>query len=92
MREFKLRRSDIAKKGGNKSPISRAIDDLFFKRDWIEESFDIKADDITALLTIRKGVKYGLEHCPRILPREKTIGTSAQPSRRIEWKFETPRR
>src|SRR5580704_17443510 len=42
LREFKLRKSHIAMKGGNKSPISRAIDALFFKRDWVEKSFDIK--------------------------------------------------
>jgi len=42
LREFKLRRSDIAKKGGNKSPISRAINGLFFERGWVEKSFDIK--------------------------------------------------
>jgi hypothetical protein len=32
LRRFKLKRSDIAKKGRNKSPISRAIDSLFFER------------------------------------------------------------
>lgn len=42
LREFKLRKSHVAKKGGNKSPIARAIDDLFFKRGWVEKSFDIK--------------------------------------------------
>jgi hypothetical protein len=47
LREFKLCRSYIAKGGGNKSPISRAIDGLFFDRKWVEKSFDIKvtADD-----------------------------------------------
>jgi hypothetical protein len=39
---FKLRKSHVAKKGGNKSPISRAIDALFFERGWVEKSFDIK--------------------------------------------------
>lgn len=42
LREFKLKRSDIAKKGGNKSPIARAIDALFLGRGWVEKSFDIK--------------------------------------------------
>jgi hypothetical protein len=42
LREFKLRKSDFAKKGGNKSPIARVIDGLFFDRGWIEKSFDIK--------------------------------------------------
>lgn len=42
LREFKLRRTDFAKKGGNKSPIARAIDGLFFERGWVEKSFDIK--------------------------------------------------
>ena len=42
LREFKLRKSHIAMKGGNKSPISRAIDALFFEREWAEKSFDIK--------------------------------------------------
>lgn len=49
--EFKLRRSDVASRGGNKSPISRAIDGLFFARGWVEKSFDIKvtADGIETL-------------------------------------------
>lgn len=42
LRDFKLRRTDLAKKGGNKSPIARAIDGLFFERGWVEKSFDIK--------------------------------------------------
>jgi hypothetical protein len=42
LREFKLRKSDFAKKGGNKSPIARVIDGLFFDRGWIEKSVDIK--------------------------------------------------
>jgi len=51
LRKFKLKRSDIAKKGGNKSPISRAIDGLFFERGWTEKSFDIKvtADGLETL-------------------------------------------
>jgi len=42
LREFKLKRSDIAKKGGNKSPIARSIDSLFFARGWVEKAFEIK--------------------------------------------------
>jgi hypothetical protein len=42
LREFKLRKTDCAKKGGNKSPIARAIDGLFFERGWVEKSFEIK--------------------------------------------------
>lgn len=42
LREFRLKRSDIAKKGGNKSPIARAIDSLFFERGWVEKPFEIK--------------------------------------------------
>jgi len=42
LREFRLRKTDFAKKGGNKSPIARAIDSLFFERGWIEKSFEIK--------------------------------------------------
>lgn len=42
LRNFSLRRSFIQKAGGNKSPISRTIDGLFFERGWVEKSFDIK--------------------------------------------------
>jgi hypothetical protein len=42
LREFRLRKTDFAKKGGNKSPIARAIDGLFVARKWEEKSFDIK--------------------------------------------------
>ncbi len=51
LRDFKLRKSYIAQKGGNKSPISRAIDGLFFERGWIEKSFDIRvtADGVQTL-------------------------------------------
>jgi hypothetical protein len=42
LREFKLRKSEIEAKGGNKSPISRGLDGLFFKRKWAEKSFEIK--------------------------------------------------
>jgi hypothetical protein len=40
--EFRLRRSHIAAKGGNKSPISRGLNGLFYARGWKEKSFDIK--------------------------------------------------
>jgi hypothetical protein len=51
LREFKLKKSYVAQKGGNKSPISRAIDGLFFERGWVEKSFDIKvtADGVETL-------------------------------------------
>lgn len=42
LREFKLRRSEVMAKGGNKSPISKGIDGLFFSRGWAEKSFEIK--------------------------------------------------
>jgi hypothetical protein len=42
LHQFRLRKSDFEKKGGNKSPIARAIDDLFFERGWIEKSFEIR--------------------------------------------------
>jgi restriction endonuclease BglII len=42
LHEFKLRRSQVAAKGGNKSPISKGIDELFFTRGWSEKSFEIK--------------------------------------------------
>ena len=51
LRKFKLTKTDFAKKGGNKSPIARAIDRLFFERGWVEKSFDIKvtADGVETL-------------------------------------------
>jgi hypothetical protein len=51
LRDFRLKRSDVAKKGGNKSPISRAIDGLFARRGWKEHSFEIKvtADGLETL-------------------------------------------
>jgi Restriction endonuclease BglII len=42
LRDFKLRRSEVGAKGGNKSPISKGIDGLFFGRGWAEKSFEIK--------------------------------------------------
>jgi hypothetical protein len=42
LREFTLKRSDLQAKGGNKSPISRGIDGLFYTRGWQEKSFEIK--------------------------------------------------
>jgi hypothetical protein len=72
LREFKLRRSDIAKKGGNKSPISRAIDDLFFKRDWIEKSFDIISGDIMLLTGVRE-LKMSLNIAPGFYRERKEL-------------------
>ena len=37
---FRLRHSDIAKKGGRKSPISAAIDGQFYDRGWSEKKFE----------------------------------------------------
>ena len=42
LREFKLKRSEISAKGGNKSPIARGLDGLFFARKWVEKSFEIR--------------------------------------------------
>lgn len=42
LREFRLRRSDLSRPGGNKSPIARSLDNLFFSRKWAEKSFDIR--------------------------------------------------
>lgn len=42
LRDFSLKRSDILKPGGRKSPISQSIDDLFYNRGWVEKSFNIK--------------------------------------------------
>lgn len=42
LRSFKLRKTAFEARGGNKSPIARAIDGLFFKREWVEKSFSIK--------------------------------------------------
>lgn len=42
LREFKLKRSEISAKGGNKSPIARGLDSLFFARKWLEKSFEIR--------------------------------------------------
>jgi hypothetical protein len=47
LEEFRLPRSSIEADGGNKSPIAREIDGLFFKRGWVEKPFDvtIRIDD-----------------------------------------------
>lgn len=42
LREFVLKRSEIEVRGGNKSPIARGLDGLFYKRGWEEKSFDIQ--------------------------------------------------
>lgn len=39
---FRLRKSDIATGGGNKSGVSRTIDSEFYKRGWEERQFDTK--------------------------------------------------
>jgi len=41
LESFVLRRSHVEARGGNKSPIARAIDGLFFARNWTEHSFEI---------------------------------------------------
>ncbi len=41
LNDFVLRRSHVETRGGNKSPIARAIDALFFARHWTEHSFNI---------------------------------------------------
>lgn len=42
LRAFKLKKTDMSKPGGNKSPIAKGLDALFFQRGWVEKSFDIK--------------------------------------------------
>jgi hypothetical protein len=51
LRHFELRKSDVAKPGGRKSPIAESIDGLFFERGWIEKKFEIKvtADGVETL-------------------------------------------
>jgi hypothetical protein len=39
LREFRLYRSEIQAKGGNRSPISRRLDGAFYSRGWIEKDF-----------------------------------------------------
>lgn len=41
LRGFSLKRSHIMKPGGNKSPIAKSLDSLFFDRGWVEKSFEI---------------------------------------------------
>jgi hypothetical protein len=41
LRGFSLKRSHIMKPGGNKSPIAKSLDELFFDRGWVEKSFEI---------------------------------------------------
>jgi hypothetical protein len=40
--EFRLKKSFITKEGGNKSQISTQIDSEFYKRGWVEKSFETK--------------------------------------------------
>jgi hypothetical protein len=51
LQEFVLRKSDVTAKGKNKSPIAKAIDQLFFDRDWVEKDFNINitADGVSTL-------------------------------------------
>lgn len=42
LRAFRLKRSDVSRPGGNKSPIARVLDGLFAERGWQEHSFEIK--------------------------------------------------
>ena len=42
LRAFEVKKSDVAKPGGRKSPIAESIDGLFFDRGWIEKKFEIK--------------------------------------------------
>ena len=39
---FRLKKGYIAKGGGNKSLVSGALDNEFYKKDWVEKSFDTK--------------------------------------------------
>jgi hypothetical protein len=41
LREFTLKKSELQAKGGNKSPIAKGLDGLFYNRGWQERSFDI---------------------------------------------------
>ena len=49
MTAYRLRKSDIAVPGGNKSRVSKTIDRAFFDRGWSEKGFDTKVlvDDAT---------------------------------------------
>ncbi len=40
--DFRLRRSDVARAGGRKSPISDSLDHRFYERGWVEKKFDTK--------------------------------------------------
>ena len=42
LRGFRLKRSAVEIAGGNKSPISKALDGAFYALNWEEKSFDIK--------------------------------------------------
>jgi hypothetical protein len=37
---FRLKHSDLAKRGGRKSPISEAIDSSLYRRGWVEKKFE----------------------------------------------------
>ncbi|MBZ0298697.1 MAG: restriction endonuclease [Anaerolineae bacterium] len=42
LNEFRLYRSEVEVGGGNKSPVAKRIDSAFYKRGWIEKSFDTR--------------------------------------------------
>lgn len=42
LREFRLLKEDILKKGGNKSPVARKLDSHLYRLGWQEKSFDTR--------------------------------------------------
>ena len=59
LRLFKLKKSDMEKPGGNKSPIAKGLNGLFFERGWVEKSFEIKVTtDVVETLTPTHHVDY----------------------------------
>jgi hypothetical protein len=44
LRGFRLKRSDILKPGGRKSPIAEKIDGSFYALDWVEKNFDTRIE------------------------------------------------
>jgi Restriction endonuclease BglII len=56
LRNFVLRRSSVQAKGGRKSPIAQAVDDMFAERHWIEHRFQISvtADGVETLAPTHK--------------------------------------
>ncbi len=39
---FRLRKRDVAVRGGSKSPVSNVLDHAFYQRGWMEKAFDTK--------------------------------------------------